>query len=349
MGLIWYRSHSKRRVIDGLDIVTQGLLGATLAQAAAKKNEVKIAALIGFAAGMLADADALIQSSEDPLLYLEFHRHFTHSLLFIPVGGFLAALILWPLLRRHLSFKRIYLFSVLAYATSGLLDACTSYGTTLFWPVSEERVAWSVVAIVDPVFSLILVVAIVWGVRKAKPLAARLGLLLVSCYLVLGVYQQQRAYDAAIALAEQRGHVVDRLVVKPTMANNILWRSIYEADGVFYVDGIRVGWFSPDKVYFGQNAARFDVERDMPELMHDSVLSHDIERFRYFSNEFVILDTRRENVLIDVRYSMLPTTLTPLWGIDMNVKSKDEHVRFVQYRDTSPDTREQFTAMVLGR
>ena len=54
-----------------MDIVTQGLLGATLAQAAAKRDEVKTAALAGFAAGLLADADALIQSSRDPLLYLE--------------------------------------------------------------------------------------------------------------------------------------------------------------------------------------------------------------------------------------------------------------------------------------
>ncbi|GIS21122.1 MAG: hypothetical protein CM15mP120_30380 [Pseudomonadota bacterium] len=43
------------------------------------------------------------------------------------------------------------------YATHGLLDACTSYGTQLFWPFSNVRVAWNNSSIVDPLFTLPLV------------------------------------------------------------------------------------------------------------------------------------------------------------------------------------------------
>ena len=135
------------RVIQ-LDIVTQGLLGATLAQASAGKNEARIATLIGFSSALLADADTLIRSASDPLLNIEFHRHFTHSLIFIPIGGLLAAVILWPFLRRHITFKRLFFYALLGYATSGLLDACTSYGTQLLWPFSDERIAWRIIAIV---------------------------------------------------------------------------------------------------------------------------------------------------------------------------------------------------------
>ncbi len=77
-----------------MDIVTQGLLGATLAQSAASQQKLRVATVVGFASGLLADADTLIRSANDPLLNIEFHRHFTHSLIFIPVGGLLAALIL---------------------------------------------------------------------------------------------------------------------------------------------------------------------------------------------------------------------------------------------------------------
>jgi len=332
-----------------LDIVTQGLLGAALAQAAANRQETRIATGIGFASALLADADTLIRSANDPLLNIEFHRHFTHSLIFIPLGGLIAALILWPFLRRQITFKRLYFFAFLAYASSGLLDACTSYGTQLLWPFSDERIAWRIIAIVDPVFSLTLLAAIIFGWRKQKTTPAQIGLLLAGTYLLLGVFQHQRAFDLAEQLAVNRGHEIERLIVKPTMANNLLWRSVYEANGDFYVDGIRVGLLGGEQVYAGARARRFVFERDLPEIESDAALRHDIERFLYFSEGYVIADPTRENVLIDVRYSMLPTGLAPLWGIDLNVESKDQHAQFVNYRDRTAGTRERFVEMLLGK
>ena len=84
-----------------MDPLTQGLAGAALPQAAARRGAVAIAGLLGFLAGMTPDLDVLIRSSEDPLLFLEYHRQFTHSLVFIPVGGALCALLLHPLLGRR--------------------------------------------------------------------------------------------------------------------------------------------------------------------------------------------------------------------------------------------------------
>ena len=122
-----------------MDIITQGLLGATIAQACAKPNEVRLATLVGFCAPMLADADTLIRSTEDPLLFLEHHRHFTHALAFIPAGALIASLLLWPFLRNRLGFKRIYIYGLLGYASAGFLDACTSYGTHLLWPFNNPK------------------------------------------------------------------------------------------------------------------------------------------------------------------------------------------------------------------
>lgn len=63
-----------------MDLLTQSLIGAGLAQAGARRDELRMATGIGLVAGLLADADVLIQSSADPLLQIEYHRHFTHSL-----------------------------------------------------------------------------------------------------------------------------------------------------------------------------------------------------------------------------------------------------------------------------
>ncbi|MDH5649247.1 MAG: metal-dependent hydrolase, partial [Gammaproteobacteria bacterium] len=90
-----------------MDIITQGTLGCVLAQSAARPGEIRQASIIGALSGLLADADVLIRSSEDPLLTIEFHRHFTHSVFFIPFGALIAALIIWPFVKRHMDFKRL--------------------------------------------------------------------------------------------------------------------------------------------------------------------------------------------------------------------------------------------------
>ena len=138
-----------------MDPFAQGLAGAALASTMIrKKEETRIALGIGFLAGLAADLDVLIRSTDDPLLRLEFHRQFTHSFLFIPLGGFVVSLFLWLFLRRKKSFWSILKFSVLGYGTHGLVDACTSYGTYLWWPFSYTRAAWNNVSIIDSVFSL---------------------------------------------------------------------------------------------------------------------------------------------------------------------------------------------------
>ncbi|TNG00208.1 MAG: metal-dependent hydrolase, partial [Gammaproteobacteria bacterium] len=86
-----------------MDILTQGIAGALLAQVNAERNEKRLATGIGFFAGMLADADILIRSADDPLINLEFHRQFSHSLLFIPFGGLIAAVLVWWFVRKHLT------------------------------------------------------------------------------------------------------------------------------------------------------------------------------------------------------------------------------------------------------
>jgi len=83
-----------------MDIVTQGVLGATFAQSFSSKKSMKMATLAGFLGGLAPDADGFIRSSSDTLLAIEYHRHFTHSIFFIPFGALIPALIVWLILKR---------------------------------------------------------------------------------------------------------------------------------------------------------------------------------------------------------------------------------------------------------
>ncbi len=255
-----------------MDIVTQGLAGAVVAQSAASRAPARAVLALGAFAGLLADADVLVRSADDPLVTLEFHRHFTHALLFVPVGGLLAAVLAWPFVRRHLRFRAAYGLATLGYLPSGLLDACTSYGTHLLWPLSDARVAWNLIAVVDPVFSLILLGAVVVAFVRRHAAPARIGLALALAYLAAGVVQRERAEAVATALARERGHVVTRLEVKPTLGNLVLWRSIYQTGDRFVVDAVRVGVVGSPAVYPGESLARF-TPAQLPDLPAESVWS----------------------------------------------------------------------------
>ena len=114
-----------------MDPITQGVIGATFAQQPSKKNTVLLATLLGFLSGLAPDLDILIRSDQDPLLALEFHRQFTHSLLFIPIGGLICSTVFYYLFTKKngMTFLDSYIYSTIGYATHGLLDSCTSYGT----------------------------------------------------------------------------------------------------------------------------------------------------------------------------------------------------------------------------
>ena len=92
-----------------MDPVSQAAIGAAAAQSGSRAKTLRHALWIGALAGMAPDLDVFIRSSDDPLLALEFHRQFTHSLFFIPVGAFICASIFYPLIKKQLPFKAVFL------------------------------------------------------------------------------------------------------------------------------------------------------------------------------------------------------------------------------------------------
>jgi inner membrane protein len=247
--------------------------------------------------------------------------------------------------RWEISFKLTYLFCLLGYATHGLLDACTSFGTQLLWPFSTERFAWNTISIVDPLFTLPLLALVITGVKKKSRLFAQLALCWVVIYQGFGFYQHQRVAAVGELLAEERGHTPIRLDVKPSFANLLLWKVIYEVEDGFYTDAVRA---APTlTVYPGSFIPRLDVERDLPWLDKDSQQANDLERFYWFSRGYLSLDPNNPLRVIDMRYSLVPNEATGMWSIwlDRNA-AKTDHVIIKQDRDTTGPRREKLGKML---
>jgi inner membrane protein len=331
-----------------MDLLSHGLVGAATALAGSKPNEARLAAGVGFAAALLADVDTLFRSAHDPLMVLEWHRHFTHALIFIPAGALIAALLLWPFMRTRLPFLRLYRYTFLGYALAGLLDACTSYGTHLLWPFSAERTAWSIISVLDPLFTLVVLIPTIAAFTRRSPAFGGLALAVAAAYLGLGTVQHQRALTAAEGLAESRGISASRIEVKPTLGNLLLWRSMAVADDTIHVDAVRVGLMAETRHYAGTSGELVD-----PALAHwlprGSTARRDLERFAYFSEDLLARHPEEPHRVGDARYAMLPNSLRPIWSIRLDPQRPEEHVELVVDRGMTPALRQCFIDMLLGR
>ena len=137
-----------------MDPCTQGLIGAAFSSLLSKKRDIRKASLCGAIGGIAPDLDIFIKSENDPLLFIEYHRHFTHSLFFAPIGSIFVSLIIFIcFFKLRMSLRFIYLFTFIGFLSHGLLDSLTSYGTSLFWPLSQSRVSLNLISIVDPIFT----------------------------------------------------------------------------------------------------------------------------------------------------------------------------------------------------
>ena len=332
-----------------MDPLSHGLVGSLLPLSLTKGKKQRSAGIVGFGSALLADFDTLISSSNDPLLNLEYHRHFTHALAFVPIGGLVAAMFFWVFLRRRHSFRQIYLWAFLGYGTAGLLDACTTYGTRIFLPFVTEKISFNLISIVDPVFTLGLLGLLVWAVKQKRTGPARLGLLFMAAYLGLGGVQKGRATEMVESLAEQRGHELNTLTLKPTMGNLLVWRSIYRDGETYHIDALRPAIFGEAQVFPGGAMMAFRLGQDLPDVPADSVLAKDISRFSDFSQGHLAFDPRDRHVIGDLRYAMLPNELNPLWGIRIDPLKPEAHALFENFRKPDPSIGRKYLSMIFGK
>ena len=329
-----------------MDPISQGLVGAVFPQSISNKKEIGKATLIGLVSGLAADLDILIRSDSDPLLFIDYHRQFTHSLVFIPIGGLIMAVIFWLIFKKKMKFRTVFLYSTLGYATHCLLDSCTAYGTELLWPFSNSKIAWNNIAVIDPFFTVPLAAFVVFALARKSTLIARFGVIFCLSYLLLGVYQHDKAEKYLLNIAALRGQNVEKVLVHPTIGNLILWRGVYLSNGEYHVDGIRVLPFSKPKLYKGGSVKTLEIKNAYPNLNSNSVLFKDIMRFNHFASGFLVKDGG--NTVGDIRYAALPNSIMPLWSIVVDTDKPDQHVSYSRNFTGSSKKLGIFWNMLMG-
>ncbi|MBV6474816.1 MAG: metal-dependent hydrolase [Rhodocyclaceae bacterium] len=298
-----------------MDPLTQGLLGAVAAKAVLGRRLGHAGWMIGAAAGMLPDVDYFIRSEADPLLNIELHRQFTHSLVAIPFGGALAALP-WLTLRKFRSeWRSVLAASLVGYATHGVLDACTTYGTHLLWPFSPARESWNLMTTIGPLFTLFLLLGLVFAARRKSRAPAIAALALCLAYVGAAAWQRGHAEDALRQIAAGRGHAIERSEIFPTIGNPFVWRTLYRNGGTLHADRVRVPLSGEPQWKAGARMMQIEEDDLTAAERADPRVRRDFRRFSYFSAGWVARAPRDASVIADARYSLANDAFEPIWGV----------------------------------
>lgn len=228
-----------------MDSITQAVLGASIQGAMLGRWQGRKALLYGAMLGTLPDLDVVIDYG-DAVADMTFHRGFSHSL-FVLTG--LALLLTWLTRRfRHnpgYSAQRLFLTLWLVLITHTLLDSFTSYGTQLFWPLMPTPTAWSSIFIIDPLYTVPLLIAVgaglLFGLRGKAARAQNMALALTSVYLAFTVGGKFMAEHRVETELARQGIQAEQLFSTPTPFNSLLWRVIV-LDGEDYHEAL-VSWF----------------------------------------------------------------------------------------------------------
>jgi inner membrane protein len=300
-----------------MDPLTHGLLGATIGVAAFGRRLGWRGVAAGAVVSMAPDLDVVMNAS-GPMGEWLYHRGMTHSLWFAPVVGAALGFAVGARREGPARDRRSWtLLFVLALLSHPLLDWCTSYGTQLLAPFSARRFALDAVAIIDPAYSLLLLlpllVAAGWGVRsRGASLTGGAALLLATAYLGYGLALNRVAEDRARAELAAEGMGAAEVRAYPTLLQLYL-RRIVARDG----DRVRVGWlslWSPRKVAWQDFASAHDR---LVEAARETEEGRILEWFAMGQTAAALYASATGTVveIDDLRYGFPSRPQEGLWGI----------------------------------
>ncbi len=315
-----------------MDSLTQGLLGAVVAQATTGKKLWRYAALIGFIAAIIADADIFIRSS-NPLTFIIYHRQFSHSLIITLIGGALIGglfVLVIPKLRPK--WPWVILATILAYASHIILDAFTSYGTELYWPFSHARVAWNILPIVDPIATAILLVGFIFCIRKANNVSALITFAVFCLYVCAAAVQHHRAYQLLKSITKEKtGRVINGQVL-PTVGQIFIWHSIYRYKNKIYFSVINT---PPAAKSYSHSPATFALYslKDLPGwLKSNKAAVKDFNIFSWFSDGYLTKISNNPLKIANVRFIRDAKPPVFLWSIQFEPKGDGYQLKWLWHQ-----------------
>ncbi|MFD2177367.1 metal-dependent hydrolase [Veronia pacifica] len=279
-----------------MDSVTQAALGATVAGIVAGKECRPKHLLAGALLGTLPDMDVLLDHG-DPLSDMIGHRGFSHSLFFLlPLSGVLA--FLWhKYSRTEWSLGHVFLFCLMTLTTHPMLDSFTSYGTRLFWPIFPEPIGVSSIFIIDPVFTIPLLLGLL-GALLWREKAARLctyGMVLSSAYLLWSVAAMEMIKYRTESVLVGTSMKGQSIFITPTPFNTLLWRVVVRDENTQWETLLSLLDKGEGAEWLKTESGKWPNE-DKPEL---------IRKFESFTDGFIRY-TEEDNQLIatDIRLGM---------------------------------------------
>ncbi len=115
----------------------------------------------------------------------------------------------------------------------------------------------------------------------------------------------------------------------PTLGNLLLWRSVYEAEGMLYADAVRAPLFRSTMVHQGSSLSLAHFE-DLPQEVRDSQrIQRVLGGFAKFADGYVAHLPDDPRVIADMRYSISPAGFEPLWGIEIESAEPNPTVRWI--------------------
>jgi len=231
-----------------MDSVTQAALGAGIVGAMLGRQFGRRALLAGAVLGTLPDMDVVIRYA-DPLTGMISHRGFSHSVFVLSALAWVLTALAAPRLCKATPNApqppgrlRLFMAIWLALITHPLLDAFTAYGTQLFWPFKPVPTSWASIFIIDPFFTLPLLIAVLWGLLRHRrrgwsrknggaltaTLTVTLTATLAWCvvYLALSLVAKQVVETRARREWQAAGHTVGEVFSVPQPFSILLWRVV---------------------------------------------------------------------------------------------------------------------------
>lgn len=285
-----------------MDSLSQAALGAAIGLAVmGRRTTPWKAAAIGALAGTLPDLDAFYNHG-DPISNMTYHRANSHALFWQTLASLPVAFVAAKGLREMHQFGRWWLTVWLVLVTHALLDWTTVYGTQLGLPFTDTPFAIGSMFIIDPLYTLPLLLGIMLALRLSDGRGWRwnvAGLVLSTAYLGWSMVAQHHVKGIVEEELRAQGHQVERLLVTPTPLNTILWR-VVAMTPQGYLEGFH---------------SLFDRERKIVfdlfprgEQLHDTLRGNwHVDRVAWFTHGFFKMSERDGSAVItDLRMGQEP-------------------------------------------
>lgn len=287
-----------------MDSVTQFVLGAAVGEAILGRKAGNKAALWGGVAATLPDLDVFVPLG-DVVRDFTYHRSASHSLFVLAALTPLTVCLInkiHPPSREHKGHWILLVY--LAFATHVLLDSFTAYGTQLFWPLLTTPVSWSTVFIIDPLYTLPLLIGVLAALVLTRQTARghllnRIGLVASSVYLGWTVIAKVIVEDR-FADELQRQHIsYQKVFTIPTPFNSLLWRAVITDEAGYYE-----AYYS---VLDEDREIRFQHYSSTNELLNGIEDYWPVQRLRWFTRGFYSVSLRQMDIVIsDLRMGVEP-------------------------------------------